>query len=74
MNRINPADQSTIPLIAFVAATAVELTTGLVINALPAIVSALTDAGRFNVETAGYVVGIDIVPDNEAARWRHQFH
>jgi hypothetical protein len=22
----------------------------------------------------GYVVGIDIVPDNQAARWRHQFH
>jgi DHA1 family inner membrane transport protein len=60
MNRINQGDQSTIPLIAFVAATAVELTTGLVINALPAIVSALTDAGRLNAETAGYVVGIDL--------------
>ena len=60
MNRINQSDQSTIPLIAFVAATAVELTTGLVINALPAIVSALTDAGRLNAETAGYVVGIDL--------------
>ena len=60
MNRIHQGDQSTIPLIAFVAATAVELTTGLVINALPAIVSALTDAGRLNAEMAGYVVGIDL--------------
>ncbi len=52
--------QPAIPIAAFIATTAVELITGLVINALPAIVSALTDAGRLNAAMAGYVVGTDL--------------
>jgi predicted MFS family arabinose efflux permease len=60
MNCEAPPPRPAIPLTAFVAATAVELTTGLVINALPAIVSALTDAGRLDAEMTGYVVGIDL--------------
>ncbi len=37
-----------------------ELTGGLVINALPVIVSALTSAGRLDAAMAGYIVGIDV--------------
>lgn len=58
--KVRLAQPGVISNAAFIATTAVELTGGLVINALPAIVSALTDAGRLDVAMAGYIVGIDV--------------
>lgn len=45
---------------ALLATTLVQVTAALIINAMPAIVSALTSAGRLSPATAGYVVGIDL--------------
>ena len=45
---------------AFIAAGAVEVTAALILNTLPSIVGALTDAGRLDPAMAGYVVAIDL--------------
>ena len=45
---------------ALIATGAVQVTAALIIIAMPAIVSALTSAGRLNAAMAGYVIAVDL--------------
>jgi MFS transporter, DHA1 family, inner membrane transport protein len=52
--------QTTILASAFIAAGFVEVTAAIILNTLPAIVGALTNAGRVDAAMAGYIVAIDL--------------
>jgi predicted MFS family arabinose efflux permease len=57
---LRSAEAEALPIPALIATGLVQVIAALMINAMPAIVGALTQLGRLDPEMAGYVVGVDL--------------